>query len=293
VRASPSAEVERVSIATRAGRSIDASVVEGKGRARGTILFAPALGASSRAFWAGPSAGPVGLLTGAGWRAVLFDLGGHDGEAGAPPSASGSFDANVRGDLAATAETLRERFDGPLVLVGHGFGGLAACAAAGVGALAADALVLFGVNPWLPRLDPSPLRRLVKASLLAHRAGAGPIGQAVQAALAWPDAPLRARFWPEASRWWAADAWLDEAGNDYLAAMRDVRCPTLVFSSRADRLFCAPDCAHGFASRLGASRLEHHVVSGPGHWGLATSEGAAPLWQRSAAWLARLGVRSP
>jgi alpha-beta hydrolase superfamily lysophospholipase len=297
VSAPPSAEVERVRITTRAGWSLDAGVLEAEGRARGTALLVHALGASSHAFLSGPGAGLAGRLAAAGFRAVVFDLRGHGARArDAGPEGRWSFDAVVRGDLAVLAETLRERFDGPLALVGHGLGGLAACAAAGSGALEPDALVLFGVSPWLPRLDPSPLRRFVKASLLAGGSGKASkvtIGRALRGAIDAPGAPRWAQFWPEAARWWEANAWLDESGHDYLAALRRVGCPALVFSSRADPLLCAPPCAQAFAARLGASRLEHHVVgglgaSGPGHRGLVTSERAAPLWHQSADWLAHL-----
>jgi alpha-beta hydrolase superfamily lysophospholipase len=289
VNAPPSAEVERVRVTTRAGWSLEAGVLEAKGRVRGTALLVHALGASSRAFSTGPGDGLLGRLVGAGFRVVLFDLRGHGARASEPgPSERWSFDALVQGDLAVMAETLCERFDRPLVLVGHGLGGLAACAAAGSGALEPDALVLFGVSPWLPRLDPSPLRRLVKASLLACGLGRETVGRALRGAIDAPGAPPWAQFWPEAARWWAEDSWLDASGRDYLAALRHVRCPTLAFSSRADPLLCPPECAQAFAAHLGASRLEHHVAEGPGHRGLVTSERAAPLWQQSADWLARL-----
>ncbi|HEU4535929.1 MAG TPA: hypothetical protein VFS00_17515, partial [Polyangiaceae bacterium] len=109
----------------------------------------------------------------------------------------------------------------------------------------------------------------------------------LRGASAAPGAPGWAQFWPEASRWWAADAWLDASGRDYLADLRHVRCPALAFSSRADPLVCPPDCAQAFAARLGSSHLEHHVAGGPGHRGLVTSERAAPLWRQSAEWLSR------
>ncbi len=287
-------EVERVRVATRSGWALEATVLEGEGGARGTALFVHALGATSGAFLTrrgDGGGGLVGRVRAAGFRAVLFDLRGH-GESEREANAPGpwSFDGVVRGDLEAMGETLRARFNGPLALVGHGLGGLAACAAAG--ALDPDALVLFGVNPWLPRLDPSPLRRLVKASLLGRGPAEGAFGRALGRTLAAPGAPAWAAFWPEAARWWAADAWLDEGGRDYLADMRRVRCPTLAFSSRADRLLCAPACAHAFVTRLGAARLEHHVADGLGHAGLVASPGAAPLWRKAARWLAQLAPRN-
>ncbi|HEU4539323.1 MAG TPA: hypothetical protein VFS00_34620, partial [Polyangiaceae bacterium] len=246
-----------------------------------------------------------------------------------------SFDGLVRGDLAAVGETLRGRFDGPLVLVGHGLGGLAACASAGSGALEPDALVLFGVNVWLPGLDASPLRRLLKASLLtrgpaAKLLGRAPsdgapgsdpfrallesmpfgaalgstpfgaalggtpfgaaLGRALTHARALAGATPWGTLWPDAARWWSADAWLDASGYDYLASLRRVRCPALAFSSHADPLLCAPECAHAFATRLGATRLEHHVAGGPGwrgpgHGGLVADGRAEPLWHRAADWL--------
>ncbi len=304
-------------------------MLEGPAPRRGTALFVHGLGASSRVFLAQPKGGLVDLLTEAGWRVVLFDQRGHGNTAagGDPRGSSGAaaggdsrrhgaaaaggealastgwtFDGLVRGELAAMHEALRGRFEGPLVLVGHGLGGLAACAASGSGEFEPDALVLFGVNVWLPRLEPSHLRRFLKASLLARgpsvmslgRELAGALlGQALGGALAAPGATPGGRLWPDAIRWWSTDAWLDATGHDYLASLRRVRCPTLVFSSHADPLLCAPECAQAFATRLGATRLEHHVAGapglrGPGHGGLVSDARAAPLWRRSAEWLAGL-----
>ena len=119
-----------VTIRTTKGANLVVELVEPATRVRGTALLAHGLGESRAAF--DVSTGIASRLRDDGWRIVALDFRGHGQST--PPSARAArwtYDELVREDLPAIVAALRDRFDGPLVIVGHGLGGHVAAASLG------------------------------------------------------------------------------------------------------------------------------------------------------------------
>jgi predicted alpha/beta hydrolase len=275
-----------VEITAGDGTTLVADLFEPR-RARGTVVLAHAMMASRRTL----ARGLMPVLGARGFRVVNLDFRGH-GASGTPASRGGdwSYDDLVRHDLPALVGAVRERFDGPVALVGHSLGGHVAAASRGLGRIDLDALVMLAGNVWLPRFERSRRMRLVKGTILEATA------RTVLRVGYLPVRRLRLGSDDEAKayfvafrRFWRDDAWTSDDGrDDYLSAVGRVTIPTLAISSEGDRLACAPPCAEAFARALGSRDLVVHVERGPrapGHMELATRRESAPVWARIADFL--------
>lgn len=282
----PDDGISIVEVEAADGTSLVADLFEPP-KPRATVVLAHAMMASRRTL----ARGLMPVLASRGFRVVNVDFRGH-GASGVSASHGGdwSYDDLVRFDLPAIVSAVRDRFDGPVALVGHSLGGHVAAAATGLGLFDLDALVLLAANVWLPRFERSRRMRLAKGAILEATA------RTVQRLGYLPVRRLRLGSDDEARayfvafrRFWREDAWSSDDGrDDYLRAVSRVRMPVLAVSSEGDRLACAPPSAEAFARTLGSRDLVLHVVRGaaaPGHMELATRAGSHPVWERIADFL--------
>ena len=150
-------------IRTTDGWELDLLRVPAEGPARGAALLAHAMMVDRRSMDRPSGDGFASHLARAGWDVYLLDVRGH-GASGPRAEEGGSwtYDDIVQRDLPAAVAAVRERQEmGPVVVVGHSLCGHASPAAEGCGFYPRppDAHVLLSANMWLPRLEPSSLRR--------------------------------------------------------------------------------------------------------------------------------------
>lgn len=269
-----------------------------RGPVRGAALLLPAMMVDRRTMDR-PGTGLGSTLAAAGFHVFLGDFRGH-GASGPSASEGGrwSYDDLVRQDIPALTALVRRSAPGlPLWVVGHSLGGHVSIAAAALGACAVpvDGHVLLATNIWLPRFEPSVLRRVQKhLSMLSFRATTRAVGR-------FPSSRLRAGpvdesepYVMDLTRFWFDDAWRGRDGLDYLAAMTRVRGPLLAVVGAADSLLGHAVSARGWAGAFGPGRVDFRVVgraSGlefdPDHMGLVVDPRARPLWSDLAQWMAQ------
>jgi len=129
--------------------------------ARGTVLIVHGLGEHMARY-----AHVINHLNGCGWQVSAYDQRGHGASAG-PRGGIAAADS-LLADLGRVIEAVRQRFSGPLVLLGHSLGGLVAARFVAEGLVAEPA-------PWWqpvqalalssPALDPG--MNLAQKALLA------------------------------------------------------------------------------------------------------------------------------
>ncbi|HVY47676.1 MAG TPA: alpha/beta fold hydrolase, partial [Minicystis sp.] len=137
---------------------------------RAVAVLAHAMMVTRRVMDRPSGAGLASALASRGLAVVNADLRGH-GESGprADEGATYAYDDFVTRDVTALVAAARARFPGlPVAVVGHSLGGHAAAIAAGLDpANAPDAIVALAANLWLPKLEPSRARRVLKRSMFA------------------------------------------------------------------------------------------------------------------------------
>jgi len=157
---------ETLAITAAAGHSLEGALEMPTGLVRGAALFAHCFTCTkqSRAAVAVSRA-----LARQGIACLRFDftgLGGSGGDFGAA-----GFTTDMA-DLVAAAEALRERFNGPLLLVGHSLGGAAVLAAAALlGADKVAAIATIGAPSDVPHV----LHIIEGDHAAIRRDGAGPV----------------------------------------------------------------------------------------------------------------------
>lgn len=280
------------SVTTADGRTLACDVREPTDARPGAVVLGHAMMVSRRV-WSRRGGGLADHLASRGHRVVTFDFRGH-GESGprASREVDWSYDDLVRHDVPAVASAARERFGGPVTLVGHSLGGHVTAAAVGHGHAEIDRLVLVAGNVWLPRWEPSSARRAEKlASLVAVQGVLRAFGR-------FPTRRLRMGTDDEARtylgaffRWWRDDAWISDDGReDHGAALPRVRIPVTQVTSEGDRLNCAPAAGARFLDAMtSADRSLVAVGRGalaggfvPDHMGLVTDVRSRPVWDEIA-----------
>ena len=236
------------------------------------------------------------FLCGHGWRTIAFDFRGHgDSGAGAASGATWSYDDLVRDDLPAVVACARARSRrAPVVVVGHSLGGHVALAAAGTGALDADAIAMFGANVWLRALEPSRARWAVKRGIMAGvDAVCRKVGYFPARALRMGSDDEPSLYMAALSRVAREGRWGSDDGRvSYEDALARVKIPVHAIASDGDRLNCHPDCAAVFAGRCGGptsfDRIDAADDGGkaPGHMEMVTTDAAKGAWERLAEWMA-------
>jgi predicted alpha/beta hydrolase len=241
--------------------------------------------------------GLASTLAERGIAVMNCDLRGH-GESGPRADEGGRFayDDFVQKDLPALVDAARARWpDLPVVLVGHSLGAHAGLIAAGLFPRAApDALVSLAGNLWMPRLEPSVTRRLMKRSIFrawlraANRRGY------------FDPKPFRVGNTPEPLGYIRQFVDMFEADRlrsgdgalDYEAALAQPSIPVLSIASDGDRLLAHPECVRRFFELARRARVdERRVVDfdfhgrAPSHMGLVTDARSRPLWHEIATWI--------
>jgi predicted alpha/beta hydrolase len=236
------------------------------------------------------------FLCARGWRTIAFDFRGHgDSGAGAASGAVWSYDDLVREDLPAVTACARARSRRtPVVVVGHSLGGHVALAAAGTGALDADAIAMFGANVWLRALEPSRVRWAVKRTVMAGvDATCRKVGYFPARALRMGSDDEPSRYMGALSRAVREGRWGSDDGRvSYEAALAAVKIPVRAIASEGDRLNCHPDCAAAFVARCGGPTAFDCIDAAddggkaPGHMEMVTTDRAARAWTRLERWMA-------
>lgn len=302
----PLSGTETIEIHTASGPALFATVREpARGvKLAGTAVLAHAMFARRSEFERrrGTSGGGLApFLCGRGWRTIAFDFRGHgDSGAGAASGATWSYDDLVREDLPAVVACARARSRrAPVVVVGHSLGGHVALAAAGTGALDADAIAMFGANVWLRALEPSRARWAVKRGVMAGvDAVCRKVGYFPARALRMGSDDEPARYMEALSRVAREGRWGSDDGRvSYEDALRRVTIPVRAIASDGDRLNCHPDCAAAFVARCGGptsfDRIDAADDGGkaPGHMEMVTTDAAARAWGRLEEWMAESARR--
>lgn len=214
----------------------------------------------------------------------------------------GTYDDFVVHDIPASIAAARAAFPGlPVAVVGHSLGGHASLILSGLlPERAPDALVLLASNLWMPRTEPSALRRAQKRAVFE-------VWRAVTSALGVFDSP-RLRVGTDAEplalveqfvTFYRDDRLLSRDGTiDYLAALARARLPVLAVSSEGDRLLAHPAAVRAFLDLAPAASVTHRVIRhgelgrrAPSHMGLVTEAACRPVWEEIARWIR--GTLSP
>jgi pimeloyl-ACP methyl ester carboxylesterase len=159
-------------------------------------------------------------------------------------------------------------------------GGSAALAAQATSLIAADALAIVATHVYLPKLDPSPVRRAAYAALIEGlRRTTARVGYFPARMLRQGSDDEAAPFIHDVVRFFRDDAWKSADGAiDYLAALSDIRVPVLSVVSEADRIRCPPACVARTLERI-RGPVELRVISegddgssAPSHMDLVTGK---------------------
>jgi predicted alpha/beta hydrolase len=235
-------------------------------------------------------AGLASALAALGLEVLVFDARGH-GESvpRARQGARWSYDDVVQRDVPAMVRAARDVARGRRVfVVGHSLIGHAAMISAGLGHDGPDAIVGYAPNLWAPHLEPSPLARGAKASLLrawsasvrldgyfdSKRFGMGTDGEA---------ADYVAQF---AAMWERDHLESTDGATDYEAALARVELDVLAFSSEHDRILARPAAVAGFLALMQNAKVTHRVLpDGPSHIGFVLDPKSRPIWEETARWL--------
>ncbi len=264
---------------------------------RAALLLVPGMMLDRRAMDRPAGRGMATFFRSRGYAVYSLDLRGHGASR---PAASAAvdwrFDDLAAVDLPLAVRAVAARHPGlPVALVGHSLGAIAGAAAVGCRPeLPVDLLVLLSAGIWIRALEPSLALWLYKRGLLAlwweitHRLGYWPSGRL---RLGTDDEPRG--FVEQFRAWGASGRWASRDGAvDYLAALRQIRRPTLVVNTSADllsrrttaRLLAAAIGACAEIWPIGARDLGRRARP-PGHMALAVDPASAAVWARIDAWM--------
>jgi predicted alpha/beta hydrolase len=296
----PSPGSEQIDIRTSDAWSLRADVREPEPDALGTVVLAHAMMARRTEFDRPRGAGLARFFLARGWRTIAFDFRGHgDSGPSAREGASFGYDDLVARDLPAVHAFARSRAwprKSPVVLVGHSLGGHAALAAQASGLVAFDGLVAIATNVWVPELEPSPVRWLVKrASLAAAVAICRRLGRLPARTLRLGSDDEPRSYLEDFERFARTGAWTSADGTiDYLSSLKRVRAPVLQIVSERDFVQCVPECGARFIARCGGPHeiirvaRDDHGGPAPDHMALVTGDRIRHIWDRVEVWMRTL-----
>ena len=262
---------------------------------KGVVLMTHAMMVDRRTLDRPKGEGLASVLLAAGWTVMLADFRGHgESQPHASRGVNWSYDDLVFRDAPALMDAAAtEAGTRPFVLLGHSLGTHVCSASVGSGSVTRppDAWVLFAPNIWLPRLEPSRRRRLLK----------GAVGRALKAVSFargyFPSRRFRMgpanesrRYMADFRRFWREDRWASADGRDFLAAIETIRAPSLVIVGTADALYSPMSDVRRFLGSWGGSVTWWHVGGDevgfePGHMEVVTDARCLPMWTRVVGWL--------
>ena len=225
---------------------------------------------------------------------VDFRVHGRSGP-GASRYVDWSYDDLVLYDIPAILKAVNQsRPNARITWVGHSLGAHAAVAAlAADPALPIDSLISIGGGVWLARLEPSPLRWLLKSAVFESWGAHTSVGGYCPAKeVGFGSENESASYVRQLVVNGRKNVWASEGmGFDYLSSMRRIRIPVLSLVSTADVLMCHPVCAREWLSHLGSAQIRHRVVgtrapdpAGISHMGLVTDLRMRPIWTEMVDW---------
>jgi predicted alpha/beta hydrolase len=296
----PLPNAEPIDIRTTDAWSLRAEVHEPERDAIGTAVLSHAMMARRSEFDRPPGGGLTRFLVERGWRTIAFDFRGHGDSLPSPrQGANFGYDDLVARDLPAVHAFARSRGGRrkrPVVLVGHSLGGHAGLAAQAVGLVAFDAVVAIATNVWVPELEPSRARWLVKrASLAAAAAVCRRVGRFPARALRMGSDDEPRAYFEDFERFARTGTWSSADGTvDYLSSLARVRVPVLQVVSEGDRIQCVPECGARFIARCGGQKQVIRIARSddggppPDHMALVTARRAPSAWERIETWMRQL-----
>lgn len=241
--------------------------------------------------------GLVSALAAQGLAVANVDFRAH-GESVPRVSEGGeaTYDDLVLHDIPAALSAARAVFPGlPLAVVGHSLGGHTTLIASGLlPHRAPDALVMIAANLWLPRTEPSALRRMRKRAMLgAFSAVTRVLGRFDAPRLGLGTEAESAAYVEQFARFWRDDALVSRDGSiDYDAALARAELPVLAVASEGDTVLAHPEAMAAFVGLAGRARVTHRVVRrgelggrAPDHMGLVTWSACRPVWDEIARWI--------
>jgi alpha-beta hydrolase superfamily lysophospholipase len=210
----------------------------------------------------------------AGFVVWVPDLRGH-GHSGPTPRAGGDWSyAELGSDLVHLIHVAAGT-GLPVVLLGHSLSGHVALAQLCMQPqLPVCALVLFGTNVWMRRLEPS-LGRWVRKRLLMEciHAAASLCGYVPAVAARFGTADEARTYWRDLMAFVRHGAW------DF--DLSKIECDILSISSDRDRWYAAPSECEALVGTAASCWRAGAAVS---HMGLVTSGRMVPVWRRAAQW---------
>jgi len=242
-------------------------------------------------------AGLASQLAAAGHHVYTLDLRGHGESAPAASRAvDWSYDEIVDIDLPLAIDTVHARHpELPLALIGHSLSAHGGAACLGRHPeLPVSLLVLLSANVWLPQLEPSAALRLAKRQLTrAWRLVTDGAGYFPARALRLGTDDEARTYVRQLCDWVLRGRWSDRSGCvDYLAALPNVRVPTLQINGRGDRLLSRTACARRFAAALTGTAVTFWEATAteceglePDHMALVTDVRCRAVWARLERWL--------
>ncbi len=266
---------------TSDGQGLGGEVFEPNGAPRATVILLHAMMADRRSFRG--QDGLPGVLAADGFRVWVADFRGR----GRSPAVSFQYDDLVRYDVPALVRAARE-LGGPVAIVGHSLGAHVALAAAPEAL--ADAYLLLAGNVWMPQLDASRRRRLLRSITMRAFLAASSGGVFPARALRIGPVDEPRAYVEDLARFWREDRWASRAGIDYLAGLAHIDVPVLSIAGRGDLLMAHTVGARAFAAHLPRAEFriagkESGLSIDVGHMGLVTDRVSRPVWMEASRWL--------
>ena len=277
--------------------SLAVSEFPAQGEPRGVVVASHAMMCNRRTLDRPRGNGLASTLAAAGLHVYTFDFRGHgESKPGAAGGGRWCYDDIVNEDIGAVVRWAHARHpELRLGFLGHSLAGHAGLHWLGMTADApVDAVVLYAVNLWIPRLETQRFRWLRKRATLAlWKLVSTPVGYFPTRRLRMGTDDESLALVRDFSRWADSDGCRRIADDfDYLAGRANVKAPVLAFVGEHDRVMCAEECAKRYLEPVPQHTVE--VVPGASHISLVTQEHSRPAWDRTATWLIeQLGAPRP
>ena len=256
------------------------------GERRGTVLLLHAMMVDARTLDRPEGNGLASTLADAGWSVWRADFRGR-GMSDRPPD--WTYDDLVQHDLPALVSAMPER---PFVVT-HSLGGHVTTAAWSTGRVTIRGLAGLASAPWMSSLEPSRRLRAKKHAAMGFLSTCTRLaGRMPARRLRFGSVDESAGYVADLARFWRSGRWASRAGEDWGAAMRDLRGPFLQVTSDGDRLLGHPDASIRWAKRVPTAHCvrlctgDFGIDHPPDHMELGRAARMQPVWRWMSSWMA-------